>query len=218
MLPPLHVVTTDDVLRHADFEATARSVLAAGGARIALHLRGGRTTTRKIFDLAAALVPVANTTGSWIVINDRVDVALATDAHGVQLTSRSLTVADARLAAPAMRIGASVHSAMEARDAAEAGAHWLVAGNIYRTASHPDRDARGLEFAMEIAEVSRVPVVAIGGVRPQHIPALTAAGLAGVAVIRGVWEGRDAGAAVADYLSRYDRAHPGSHADHPAQR
>lgn len=218
MLPQLHVVTTDEVLRLPDFPALAHRVLTTGGPRVALHLRGGRTSTRWLYDLAVALVPVARESKSWIIVNDRVDVARAAGAHGAQLTSRSLTVADARAAAPGMRIGASVHTAMEGRDAADAGADWLVAGNVYRTASHPDKDARGLEFAIEIAEVSRAPVIAIGGVKPAHIPALTAAGLAGVAVIRGVWEARDAGGAVADYLSRYDRTGRSNDADNPPQR
>lgn len=217
MLPVLHVVTTDEVLRLPDFTSRAHAVLAAGGTRLALHIRGGRTAARKIYDAVTTLVPVANTTGSWIVVNDRVDVALAAGAHGAQLTSRSLTVSDARAVAPALRIGASVHSAAEARAAAEAGASWLVAGNVYRTATHPERDARGLDFAIDVAAASHAPVVAIGGLRPEHVFALYAAGLAGFAVIRGVWEASDAGLAVADYLSMHDRARRGRLADDPAE-
>jgi thiamine-phosphate diphosphorylase len=214
-LPILHAVTTDEILRRPDFPEIARVVLATGGARIALHLRGGRTTARRLHEIGAALIDHARASGAWLVVNDRIDVALTCNAHGAQLTTRSLAVQDARAAAPAIRIGASVHTPAEARTAAAAGAHWIVAGNVFQTASHPDRDARGLEFAREIAAACDTPVIAIGGVHPEHFPLLRAAGLAGVAVIRGVWEARDAAVAVADYLSSHDHArgdrHPGNH-------
>lgn len=218
MRPVVHAVTTDDVLRQPDFLGRAHRVLAAGGPRVALHVRGGRTTGRILHELAEALVPLAAQSGAWIVVNDRPDIALATGAQGTQLTSRSLTVADARRIAPALPLGASVHGTGDARAAAADGADWVVAGNIFHTTSHPGRDGRGVEFAAAIVRAVGVPVIAIGGIRPAHVGPLREAGVAGVAIIRGVWESSDAGAAIADYLSEYDGARGNSHGQHPGQR
>jgi thiazole tautomerase (transcriptional regulator TenI) len=213
-IPVLHAVTSDDVLEREDFASIAAAVMAAGGNRVAIHLRGARLTARQLYELALPLRNATRATGTWLVINDRLDLALACGADGVQLTSRSIIVKDARQAAPALLVGASVHGITETRSASEQGAHWVVAGNVFRTASHPQRDAQGLEFAASIAKSTTVPVLAIGGITPEHVPSLLSAGVAGIAVIRGVWSARDAGTAVADYLSRYDDANHHIALDH----
>ena len=140
------------------------------------------------------------------MINDRIDLALACRARGAQLTSRSLTVADARRAAPSLALGASVHGVEEGRVAAAQGANWLVAGHVFATASHPGEPERGLSFVRGLVEAAGVPVLAIGGVRPEHNAALRDAGVYGVAVIRGIWDAANAERAASDYLSAYDNA------------
>lgn len=205
MIPVLHAITTDAVLRAPDFVPAATRVLRAAGPRGALHLRGGELPARELLRLAEALRPVAAACGAWLVVNDRLDVALAACVTGVQLTTRSLGVGEARRLAPALRVGASVHDAAAAARAAAEGADWLVAGHVHPTASHPGEPGRGIAFVRDVcATAYPVPVVAIGGVRPTDVPALRAAGATGVAVIRGVWGARDAERAVTDYLSAHD--------------
>jgi thiazole tautomerase (transcriptional regulator TenI) len=145
-------------------------------------------------------------TGAWLIVNDRVDLAIGCRARGAQLTSRSLRVADARLAAPALAVGASVHSLDEARAAAAEGASWLVAGHVFATATHPGEEGRGLPFLRAVAAAVEVPIVAIGGVRPEHCAVLREAGAYGLAVIRGIWDAANAERAASDYLSAYDDA------------
>ena len=123
-----------------------------------------------------------------------------------QLTSRSLRVADARRAAPNLALGASVHSLDEARVAASEGATWLVAGHVFATRTHPDEEGRGLPFVRALAAAVTIPIVAIGGVRPEHCRVLRAAGAYGLAVIRGIWDAPNAERAASDYLSAYDDA------------
>ena len=202
-IPILHAVTSDEIVMRGDFLERAQRVMQAGGGRIAVHLRVQRLGGRAFHDLACRLVKLQNEAGAWVIINDRADVALTSGARGVQLTSRSMSPAEARRAVPTLPLGASVHSPEDAAAAVEAGAQWLVAGHVFETESHPAHAGRGITFIERLAREHAVPVIAIGGVRPEHVPALRAAGAYGVAVIRGVWHASDAGAAVIDYLSAH---------------
>lgn len=209
-VPVVHAVTTDDIAGAPDFPERARGVMRALGARGALHLRAPSLGGRALHALAASLAGAARESGCLLVVNDRLDVALAAGADGVQLTSRSLTAGDARLAlrgaraARPLRVGASVHAAEEARAAAAAGADWLVAGHVFATASHRGAPARGLGFLREVAAFGTCPVIGIGGVLPRHVPLLLAAGAHGAAAIRGIWDAVDAERAAGDYISSYD--------------
>jgi thiamine-phosphate diphosphorylase len=205
-IPVVHAVTSDEIVARADFLDVACAVMSALGARGALHLRAGRATAARLQALAAGLEAAQAVTGAWLVVNDRLDLALACRARGAQLTSRSLRVSDARRAAPALAVGASVHSLAEARAAAEEGASWLVAGHVFATATHPGDEGRGLPFVRAIAAAVDVPIVAIGGVKPEHCAVLRQAGAYGLAVIRGIWDAANAERAASDYLSAYDDA------------
>jgi thiamine-phosphate pyrophosphorylase len=123
-----------------------------------------------------------------LVVNDRVDVALAVGADAVQRTHASLPVDDIRsIAGRRLAIGASVHSREDAVDAEMRGADWLVFGPVYDT---PSKRAwgppQGLERLAEVARTVRVPVVAIGGITPERVAAVRGAGAAGVAAIAAI--------------------------------
>ena len=207
MIPIVHAVTSDGVVARADFLGRARRVMEALGPRGAVHLRSRIVPAARLYELAVALGAVGERTGAWVVVNDRVDVACAARASAVQLTTRSLSLADARRMAGAMPLGASAHSLSDATSAAADGADWVVVGHVYETPSHPDEPARGLDLVREAAAAIATPVVAIGGIKPQHVDALLDAGAHGVAAISGIWAANDAERAAADYLSRYERHH-----------
>ena len=210
-LPLVHAVTDDDVLARPDALERMRAVMRVLGPRGALHLRGPRTSTARQFSLAVPLAAEQTRGGAWLVINDRVDLALATAARAAQLTSRSLSMRQARTLAPAahLKLGASVHDPNEANFACKDGADWLVAGHVFATPSHPGTPGRGLGLirdVLAVAKEGRVPVVAIGGILPEHVAMLRDAGAYGVAVIRGIWGADDAALAAGRYLSAYDDA------------
>ena len=205
-VPVVHAVTNDEVVARADFIDVACAVMHALGARGALHLRAAHLTGARFQSLAEGLSAAQGLTGGWLVVNDRVDVALVSGARGAQLTSRSLAAGDARRIAPGLALGASVHDVEEGRAAAAAGADWLVAGHVFETPSHPDAPQRGMAWVRTLVSVTTVPVIAIGGVRAEHAPALRAVGVHGVAVIRGIWDALNAEQAARDYLSAYDNA------------
>lgn len=193
MIPPLHVVTDDAVVARPDFPRVAAEVMQAGGPLLALHLRAPAAPGLAVYRWAEALR--ACSSGAVLLVNDRVDVALAVDADGVHLGRRGLTLADARaLLGPDRLIGVSVGSA----DEAEPGADFLLVGNVYATASHPGRPGIGTGGL-----AGDPPRIAIGGVTPERVAELRRSGANGVAAIRGIWDAPRPAEAVRGYLKEW---------------
>ena len=118
-----------------------------------------------------------------MVVNDRLDVALASGAGGVHLGADSISVdAARRLAPPGFAIGRSVHSVEEA--IAAEGADYLFAGTVFPSASKPQATRwLGVDGLRAIVRTVRAPVLAIGGINGERIDAIAAAGAAGFAAI-----------------------------------
>jgi len=203
-IPVIHAVTTDKIILRKDFIARAISVMQALGERGAVHLRSQLIPSPRLYDIACRLTSLHADTSCWCVVSDRLDVAMTAFAHGVQLTSRSMRVADARKAAPRLPVGASVHSADEAVIAESEGADWCVAGNVFETATHPGAPRRESSFISGIVAKVNTPVIAIGGVKPEHVRSLIEGGAYGIATIRGIWEAKNSEEAATRYLSEYD--------------
>jgi thiazole tautomerase (transcriptional regulator TenI) len=203
-IPRIHAVTDDLILAHPEFTSRARGVMRALGSRGAVHLRARYLTAAQIYAIALALGDAQESSECWLVVNERLDIALAAKTRAAQLTSRSLTVADARLVAGELPLGASIHSASEAAAAEREGAAWVVAGHVYSTASHERMPARGVSLVSDVVRCTALPCIAIGGVRPELVGALRDAGAYGVAAISGIWGAPSAEAAATDYLSHYD--------------
>lgn len=190
--PVVHAVTDSAAVHHVDFLARAAAIMQALGPRGAVHLRSSRISGRRFYDLAVALAAMQEQTGCWLIVNDRIDVALGVGARGAQLASHSLSIPDAILVAGTLPLGASVHSVEEAVEAATAGASWCVAGTVFETPSHAGRPPARLKFVEDVAGAVSIPVIAIGGVKPEDVVPLRHAGAYGVATIRGaVWEVSD---------------------------
>lgn len=195
-LPRVHAITDERVARWADLDAATRDLATAAGAELALHARGHTLSGQEHYELALRLsaYPPAR-----LFVNDRLDVAIAVRAVGVQLGRASLAPADARRLEPRWWIGASVHDAAEAAAAHAAGADYLVIGPVYATATHPDRAALGVAAVRAVAALG-LPTIAIGGVTPDRVAELRAAGAHGVAAIRALWDAADPAAAARGFL------------------
>jgi thiamine-phosphate diphosphorylase len=210
MLPPrLHLVTDDEILARPGFTHMAHDLLAAGGPGVALHLRGHATPAARRHVLGTDLAAAAIRTGAWLLVNDRVDIAMAVRANGVQLGSASLPVPDARaLLGAGARIGYSAHGAAETLQAEADGADFVLVGTIYASASHPGREAAGRDMLAECAGRAAVPVLAIGGVTEARIADVAGAGGYGVAVLGGVWHAADPTAALGGFIAAIRAAWP----------
>mgnify|MGYP001501850307 FL=1 len=202
-VPRLHLVTDPEVCPFDRLLALLPDLVAAGVD--AVHVRARDRGAGELLAVAQvarrAIVPPA-----VLLVNDRVDVALLSEADGVQLPERGLPPEDVRrLLGRGRLVGCSVHSVSAAERAARAGADFLLFGNVYETASKPGRAAAGLEALQAVARAVPRPVVAIGGITPERVPAVLAAGARGVAVIRGILAAADPVAAVHAFRAALDR-------------
>lgn len=202
-VPAIHAVTTDEILHRPDFAKRARAVMAALGPLGAVELRAPQTGAWALAGIARALAPTQESTGAWIIITERIDVALATGARGVQLTRRSVALPDARRIAPDLAIGASIHDLKEGLAACEGGARWGVVARAAAFGVGPDGRPRPPLFPV-LVERCHIPLLVIGGVLPADVPELRAAGAHGVAAIRGIWDAANAEHAAIEYLSAYE--------------
>ena len=201
-IPVVHAVTNDEIMLRPGFLKKAKGVMTVLGDKGAIHVRSQLLDSPTLFGITLDLLLLHAETKCWCIVNDRVDIALAAGAHGVQLTAKSLALSDVQMIAPALRIGASVHSPQEGVEAQKAGADWCVAGHVFETPSHPGEPRRESTFINELVADVRIPVIAIGGVRPEHVRLLIHKGAYGVAAIRGIWEDENSELAASRYLSQ----------------
>jgi thiamine-phosphate diphosphorylase len=202
-LPRLFIVTDDAVVGRPDFHELAKGVLDASDGRCALQIRARRLSGGRFLQLARQLGAAASRSGVGLWINDRVDVALATRADGLQLGTRSVSTESARrLLGREAWIGRSIHSAEEALTA---DADVLILGNLYLTDSHPGRPSLGLSPLREAADAAR-PIVGIGGITPERTEEVIEAGAWGIAVVGGIWHVPAPVAAVERYLRALEAA------------
>lgn len=189
MIPPLHVIVPDRVVRRHGFLPTALAMLEDASGRLALHLRLKETPARRIHDLAAELSAAADRGGGWCVVNERVDVALTAGARAVQLGAGAMSPSVVRrIAGGDLRRGVSVHDPDAAERAGREGANHLVVGTIFESPSHPGRTAAGPELLRACRRRIDLPLVAIGGVTPGRVESVLAAGADAVAALGAVWD------------------------------
>jgi thiamine-phosphate pyrophosphorylase len=183
-LPRLHAITDERVARRPDLEEIAAALAAGGDEDLAFHARGRDLTGLEHYQVAIRLSAYPPTR---LFVNDRLDVALATGAAGVQLGWGSLLPEDARHLDPEWWIGQSVHDFAEAEAARAEGADYLLVGPVFPTPTHPERPPHGTAALGAIVRLG-LPVVAIGGITPERVREVKAAGAYGVAAIRALWD------------------------------
>ena len=154
-----------------------------GGAH-AVQIREKDLSTAELYELAATLHAVLRGR-ALLLVNDRIDVALAIGADGVHFPERALPAKQARDMARDVCciIGRSVHSVEAAVTAKADGADYVQVGTVFETASKPGRPAAGLILVREVRDAVSIPVIAVGGIDAGNAAAVIAAGAAGIAVI-----------------------------------
>ena len=169
----------------------ARAAIAGGATALQLRDKTGRT--RDTVELGVQLAQVARAAAIPLIVNDRVDVALAVEADGVHVGQDDLPARMARqLIGPDRLLGVSAGSAQEAVQAEADGADHLGAGDVFGTPSKPDAGAPiGVAGLAEIAAAVSIPVVAIGGISAANAGQAIRSGAAGIAVISAVASAAD---------------------------
>ena len=164
----------------------------AGGISL-VQLRLKKSSTKKFYQVATGIATHLRSSPLPLIINDRVDIALACNAAGVHLGQDDLPLAVARqLLGPSKIIGISVNNPDEARRAEEGGADYLGVGPIFATSSKENlRPLLGIEGLKKVRKMTSLPLLAIGGITPENMGAVRQAGANGVAVISGILGAKD---------------------------
>jgi thiamine-phosphate diphosphorylase len=162
-----------------------------------VHLREKDLDGKPLYELALTLREITSHYNAQLIINGRLDVALAIGADGVHLPESALPI-------PAVKtffsklVGRSVHSVAGAKEAEQAGATYLMFGHIFETASK-SASPRGLTALREVVSSVKIPVVAVGGITPENATACLANGASGVAVMGGIMTAVDIAMMVNQY-------------------
>lgn len=194
----LLLVTDRKQVPHGSLLDVVEDALAGGVD--AVQLREKDLPTLELYELAAKLRDLTTRYRAKLLINDRIDVALAVQADGVHLPADSFDPRDARalLRAGAI-VGVSTHALADAEAAAQAGADYVVLGPIYDTPSKQRYGSPiGVAALAEVVTRVNVPVIAIGGITAARIRELRHCGAAGVAMISAILAAADARAAAAE--------------------
>ena len=163
-----------------------------GGVK-AIQLREKDLGGGELFSLAEAARKLTQRYHACLLINDRIDVALAVDADGVQLSTVSIPIETARtLLAPQSLLGASTHSLEEAGEAERIGADFVMFGPVFFTPSKASYGSpQGLAALKKIVEKISLPIYAIGGIKPENIAEARGTGIRGVALISAIMGAAD---------------------------
>lgn len=180
----IHLITDRKRARGGLLEAV-RAALRGGVDQVQVRDKTG--PARDLYETTLRIIPHALETGAGVLVNDRIDVALATGADGVHLAAKSLPPGVAReLAGERLLMGVSVRSIEEAREAVEEGADYVTFGHVYPTASKPGLPPRGVRELAKIVEAVEAPVLAIGGIDRSNVVEVLKTGASGVSVISAI--------------------------------
>lgn len=199
-LPMLNVIIGGHLCSGKDYAELTRLTVKNGAGIIQLREKEGET--RQLVDTAEKMRKVCHEHGALFIVNDRVDVAIASGADGVHIGQDDLSPQLARaLLGPGKIIGVSAASMAEAEAAVAAGSDYLGVGPVYPTISKECKiDACGLDTLAGIAASVPVPVIAIGGITPENTAPLLKSGAAGVAVISAILGSGDPARAINDFM------------------
>lgn len=205
----LYVVTDRPLARGRPLEEVVRAAIA-GGATV-IQLREKEIDTRRFIELGRRLLAITREAGLPLIINDRVDVALAVDADGVHVGQEDMPAAIARrLLGPDKLLGVTVSNVEEAHQAQIDGADYLGTNAVFATPTKTDTGPpMGLEGLRQIAEAIPLPIVGIGGVNANNAADVIRAGAAGVAVVSAVVAAEDVEAAARRLRAVVDAARRG---------
>ena len=191
-------------------ELVAGVTAAVRGGVTAVQVRRPGAGAGELLDLVVALTAPTRDGGAVLIVNDRVDVALAAGADGVHLKRSSIPLAEARkLLGPDMILGVSTHREEEVHEAVAMGADYVVFGPVFRTPSKEGiLTPRGAERYGAIALAASIPVLALGGVNRHTLRELVGGTVPGVAVIRAILAADDPEAAARELRSVLARSGP----------
>ncbi|WP_188207228.1 thiamine phosphate synthase [Alkalibacillus aidingensis] len=155
-----------------------------------VHLREKHRSDEELEEGISALKS-AGVPLTQIIINDRVELAHHWQVKGVQLAYHSMEIKQVREKYPELKIGKSVHTIAEARQAEKDGADYVLFGHIFTSQSKPGQKPQGLDNLRSLVESVELPVIAIGGITPVNVNDVVTCGTHGVAVMSGILDAKE---------------------------
>ena len=196
----LYVCTDRDIMTTDTLEEAVELAIK-GGATI-IQLREKDCTSREFYELALSIKDITDAYEVPLIINDRLDIALAVHADGVHLGQSDIPVQVARnVMGPNCIVGATANTLEKAKEAWQSRADYLGVGDVFGSATKNDTKPVELKELKKICDTVKIPVVAIGGISKKNIHLLKDTGVAGVAVISAVLGQTDITAAAEELIS-----------------
>ena len=196
----LYVCTDRDIMTTDTLEEAVELAIK-GGASI-IQLREKDCTSSEFYELALSIKDITDAYEVPLIINDRLDIAMAVHADGVHLGQSDIPVQVARnVMGPNCIVGATANTLEKAKEAWQSGADYLGVGDVFGSATKNDTKPVELKELKKICDTVKIPVVAIGGISKKNIHLLKDTGVAGVAVISAVLGQTDITAAAEELIS-----------------
>ncbi|HOA71396.1 MAG: thiamine phosphate synthase [Bacillota bacterium] len=181
----LYLVTDRDLMSTPTLEEAVEQAIRGGVTLV--QLREKHASSLEFYQTALRVKKITDSYNVPLIINDRVDVALAVDADGVHVGQSDLPAARVReILGPDKILGVSASSLKEALKAVEDGADYLGVGAMFATGTKTDADITTIEELKRIRQAVSVPIVVIGGINKQTLPLFAGTGIDGIAVVSAI--------------------------------
>lgn len=191
-------------LPHPD--AITAATAAIRGGLTSLQLRPKSIDAKTVLEIAARLRPICEEAKVALIMNDRVDWALLSHAHGAHLGPTDLPPEVARRLLPRSILGVSARTQERVSIAVQAGADYVGAGAVRATSTKSEARVLGVDGIRDLVKSCTLPVVAVGGIQVEDLAPLYEAGVSGVAVSSGIFEALDIEFQVHAYRSAWEKA------------
>ena len=181
----LYLVTDRDLLKGRKLTEVIEEAILGGTSIV--QLREKCASSLEFYEIAKEIKKITDKYNVPLIINDRIDIALAIDASGVHLGQSDIPCSIARKILPKGKIiGVSAHNLKEAEKALKDGADYLGCGAVFNTSTKKDVTTLSYEGLKEITSNINIPVIAIGGINENNITILKGSGINGVAVVSSI--------------------------------
>ena len=194
------LLVTDHCENAATFCSTIESAVQSGATMV--QLREKTAGSRDFYELALQVMQITQRYKLPLIINDRLDIALAVGADGVHVGQEDLPVAVVRrLLGPDKIVGATAATVADALRAEAEGADYIGSGAVFPTVTKPGKPVLPLTVLTQIKQAVKLPVVAIGGITANNLVELKSTGVDGIAVVSAIMNSDDPAAATKEILS-----------------
>lgn len=197
----LYLITDQYIVRGLSHIQIAEAALS-GGVRF-VQYREKLLLKRESFNIALELRKITKRFNAALIVNDDIDIAMAVDADGVHLGQEDLPVQKARkILGNNKIIGLSTHSLKEAESAQDSGADYIAIGPIFKSTTKDIRSPLGADIIRAVKSISKLPVIAIGGINEENVSDVVSAGADGAAIISAIISRPDITASVREFIKK----------------